>query len=401
MADPRSYLPTSVSETAIYALLESLSIPIPASINLLPTSAAYHIIYKLSYYTPIQTSLLNCTPNSSPTILILRIAGLHFPTIKTRNECAILKWLSTHTHIPVPEVLYYDSTHHNELGYEYMIMSMVAGRSFETVREELPKEEYEDHVEGFLDQIVDIISELGSHTWQHIGGLQEMTGSSNDDINGSTIVSGPVVDETMWQVPEMDLLWAGKENFQSLNVTGPFQSYVSFVTAQAEKYIYAIERHEALSSMRELIPRIKVFIAVMEKHNEELNNTRLVLAHRDLHFGNIMYDVPTKQITAILDWEFACVVPAPRWDPVRAFLWNCVDNVEKIGLWERVEKKCRQRGVRFFEDVEYRGTRQEHMQLAMNRLRAIVELLPRGQIDRPVEMWREEMLGHMDAVCVD
>jgi hypothetical protein len=114
-----------------------------------------------------------------------------------------------------------------------------------------------------------------------------------------------------------------------------------------------------------------------------------------------MYDVPTKQITAILDWEFACVVPAPRWDPVRAFLWNCVDNVEKIGLWERVEKKCRQRGVRFFEDVEYRGTRQEHMQLAMNRLRAIVELLPRGQIDRPVEMWREEMLGHMDAVCVD
>jgi hypothetical protein len=151
--------------------------------------------------------------------------------------------------------------------------------------------------------------------------------------------------------------------------------------------------------MLDLIPRIKAFMAAMDKQKEELNQTRLVLAHRDLHFGNIMYDISTKRITAVLDWEFAGVVPAPRWDPQRAFLWNGVDDGEKkIVLKERVVRKCREKGFRFFEDVEYRGKRQEHMQLAMNFLKAIVEVVPKGQVNKPVDEWRKEMLRHMNAV---
>jgi aminoglycoside phosphotransferase (APT) family kinase protein len=64
---------------------------------------------------------------------------------------------------------------------------------------------------------------------------------------------------------------------------------------QAEKYIHAIRRHEYLSTMRDLIPRTEVFKAAMDGHKEELNETRLVLTHRDLHFGNIMYDVSTRR----------------------------------------------------------------------------------------------------------
>lgn len=95
-------------------------------------------------------------------------------------------------------------------------------------------------------------------------------------------------------------------------------------------------------------------------------------------------------------------MPAPRWDLQRAFLWNCTnDGAEKAGLKESVVKKCREKGVRFFEEAEYRGKRQEHMQLAMNFLRAIVEVVPRGQVDKPVGAWREEMLRHMDAVYMD
>ncbi len=66
-------------------------------------------------------------------------------------------------------------------------------------------------------------------------------------------------------------------------------------------------------------------------------------------------------------------------------------NEEKTGLCERLVRKCREKGIRFLEDVEYRGKKQEHMQLAMKYLRAIVEFVSRGQVDKRVETWREEM----------
>jgi hypothetical protein len=83
-------------------------------------------------------------------------------------------------------------------------------------------------------------------------------------------------------------------------------------------------------------------------------------------------------------------------------LWKGVDDgEEKIDLKEGVVRNCREKGFRFFEDVEYRGKKQEHMQLVMNFLRAIVEVMPRGQVNKPVDEWRKEMLRHMNVVCVD
>jgi hypothetical protein len=140
------------------------------------------IIYNLHLVIPYfhQSCPSQSTPNSTPTALILRIAGLHFPGIKTCNECAILRWLATHTQIPLPKVLRYDATRNNELGYEYMLMSMVNGHSFQAISKELPRLEYQDHLEGFLDQIVDVVSELASHSRNHVGGLQEITGNVED-----------------------------------------------------------------------------------------------------------------------------------------------------------------------------------------------------------------------------
>ena len=41
------------------------------------------------------------------------------------------------------------------------------------------------------------------------------------------------------------------------------------------------------------------------------------------------------------------------------------------------------------------------MQLAMDFLKAIVEVMPRCQVNKPVDEWRKETLRHMNAVCVD
>jgi hypothetical protein len=76
-----------------------------------------------------------------------------------------LKWLAIYTKIPVPRVLHHDASRNNELGYEYMLMTMTTGRSFEVIRKDLPVVYYQEHLDGFLDQVVEIISELDSHKW--------------------------------------------------------------------------------------------------------------------------------------------------------------------------------------------------------------------------------------------
>lgn len=77
-------------------------------------------------------------------------------------------------------MLRYYATHNNELGYEYMLMSIANDRSFQAISKELPRLEYQDHLEGPLDQIVDVISELASHSRNLAGGLQEITDNVED-----------------------------------------------------------------------------------------------------------------------------------------------------------------------------------------------------------------------------
>jgi aminoglycoside phosphotransferase (APT) family kinase protein len=75
-----------------------------------------------------------------------------------------------------------------------------------------------------------------------------------------------------------------------------------------------------------MISRIRFFIATIQTltYAEELDKAAYVLAHTELHFSNVMCDRahPDFPITAMLDWEFSGVAPAPRWDPPRALLWN-------------------------------------------------------------------------------
>jgi len=66
--------------------------------------------------------------------------------------------------------------------------------------------------------------------------------------------------------------------------------------------------------MRDLLPRIDAFIVAVRLEHEILDRTKLRLAHKDLHFVNIMYDLATNQITGILDWEFSSVVAFHQWN---------------------------------------------------------------------------------------
>jgi len=157
--------------------------------------------------------------------------------------------------------------------------------------------------------------------------------------------------------------------------------------------------------------KINKFLEELKNHAKELSNVKLKLAHKDLHFGNILYSRSTRKITSILDWEFSGIVPFTRWDPVKAFLWNGRGDGDREegrrerGKWREVfEDKCRERGVWFLlQDAEFATKRQETMQVAANYLRAIVEVAPRsggmeGERSGDLAEWKGEFLSCVEEV---
>ncbi|KAF4432570.1 hypothetical protein FACUT_8333 [Fusarium acutatum] len=278
MNSPAAHLPLPLPDDSINALLQSLRLPQAMSISNSQMTAQYHSV-----------SFLNLPPTELSrgySELVLRVAGNHLPEIKTANEIGVGVTLSD----------IYDSLSNKKMN-------------------------------KIVDQLIDFLTQLQSHPWDGIGGLKL-------DDRGQ-VQLGPVVDETFWQVPDMEAFWSEAETVATLNIGGPYKTYVEYMVAHVTKYIRLIQTHEKLAFMRDTIPRLEAFVAALRKHTNELNNVKLRLAHKDLHFANMIFDPSSGRITSILDWEFAGVVPYPQWNPRSSFLWNGIDT------WESLQEECR------------------------------------------------------------
>ena len=375
---PADYLPPPISIASINALMKSIGRPEPISVVSSSVTAAYHSIYIINEF-------IDSGPKTKE--LILRVSGQHIPNIKTINEVAVLQWISKNTNIPVPDILAYDASIDNAISNEYMLLPRVHGHVLSDIYQSLSDTE----MSSILDQLIDVLIELHAVEWKAIGGL-------TFNINGEIVV-GPVLEETFWQIPEIRKFWPLAETIETLNIKGPFPSYVDYVSAHVEKYIYAIKRHEKLAFMRDIIPRIEAFLVALEENAELLNNIKLRLAHKDLHFANILFDRDSCKITSILDWEFSGVVPFTRWNPSRAFLWNgqyTEDSTkEKNRLMEVFKARCSERNVTLLEDAEFTSPLQEAMQTVATFLRAIVEVAPRDEKHDAVGGWKDKVLSNM------
>jgi len=225
--------------------------------------------------------------------------GHTFPKLKTENEAGIMSWVSQNTTIPIPEVLAFDSSTQNPIGHEYILLSGASGDTLSEIYHLLN----DDEIAGILDQPIDILSQLHAIEWSAIGGLRLNSAGS--------IEVGPVIEETFWQTPDIECYWPG-ETIETLNIRGPYFSYVEYISAHVRKYMYAISRHKKLEVMQDTLNSLETFLKALELSAEELNKVRFKLAHRDLHFGNILFDGDSGKTTAILDWEFSGIVPFTR-----------------------------------------------------------------------------------------
>lgn len=394
MGSPKIHLPQALTQDHVRALLETISSPSSQSIRQLKVTADFHVIFVIAYLTVDVESWWGTKnvqlPTTRLTELILRVSGNHISKIKTENEAAVLSWLSENTNIPVPRVVAYDSSIDNPLHHEYILMTRESGESLADVCSSFDSTQ----MDTILDQLIDVNAELHKHEWSHIGGLAF-------DDNGN-IIPGPVLEETFWFEPDILTLWPAGETFESLNISGPFTSYTQYISAHLIKYKHAIEIHPSVESMQDILPQLDRFLAIItsEPMQSKLDNVPLRLAHKDLHFANILVDPTTARISSIIDWEFAGVVPFTRWNPSRAFLWNAQDNdtsmAEKRSLMERYEKKARNGRLGYLiDDAKFTSKEQEDMQTVANFLRAIVEVSPRGQAEGSVAGWKETAVKAM------
>lgn len=392
MGTPADYLPQPIADGDINRLLVSLGLPRADRIQRATVTAEYHGVY-----------LLTMPPDSPAKYpeLVLRVSGHHLPRIKTENEVGVMSWVSRNTNIPIPALVAYDSTTANPTRHEYTLLERVPGETLSDIYSYLDDAE----MDSILDQLIDMLSELHSHEFSAIGGLNirsepalTVVSRPSSKGDGGDIHVTRIVDETFWMAPEIKKLWPEGETVDSLNLGGPYSTYADLISAQVQTYIKLIRTHDKLGFMRDALPQLEHFVDEV-RAVPEVNDVKLCLAHKDLHFANILFSRESGRITAILDWEFSGVVPLPLWDPRRAFLWNGHggdDSLEeKQRLRDRFHRRCTERGVSTFQDAEFTSPLQEIIQKATNYLRAITEVAPRDQRKDLVAGWREVVLENI------
>ncbi|KAL7912443.1 kinase-like domain-containing protein [Trichoderma velutinum] len=394
MGSPKEHLPLAISEDTIRALFAFLDLPAPQSVSTLSTTAAYHSIYVISFASKVADAAFPTLsrPNKDCVELILRISGHHLPRIKTINEVAAMTWVQQNTRLPVAKVICYDASTNNPLGHEFTLLQRLPGVPVSEIYDRLPPQ----LLNSLINQMVDIVQQMHAISWDGVSGLQF-------DHDGN-VVPGPIVEETFWQQPDVVKYWPESESVQSLNISGPYKCYTDYIAAMVRVYQHAIRVHPSLADMRDILPRLDLFVNILSEF-PELNKTRYFLAHKDLHFANIMCDEESGLITGILDWEFSSIVPAPRWNPVRAFLWNGQYSegamVERDRVSNLFAECCAARGViSLIEETKPNSVMQGSMQEAINYLRAIVEVRPRGQKEERVPSWRASLESQLKILGV-
>ena len=377
MGTPADHLPKLISEDEINALLVAVGLPKATKIVSPQVTAEYHSIYMIT--VPPNDKLIQ-------TELVLRISGHHLPRIKTENEVGVMSWVSKNTTIPIPQVVAYDASTDNPIAHEYTLLSWVEGATLSKIYHSLNDQQ----ITQIIDQLIDILSQLHAHEWNGIGGLK---------INNQGVaVIGRVLEESFWQVPDLDK-WPEGETITTLNIEGPYSAYTDYISAQIRKYIHLIQIHEKLAIMRDIVPRLEKFLIALNLHSDKLDKVKLRLAHKDLHFANMLYDVSSGRITAILDWEFSSVVPFTNWNPRKAFLWDGQysedSKNEKQRLLGLFTQRCKERDVAIWEDATFSSPLQESMQKVADYLRAITEVVPRDQKKDLVPNWRAALLENV------
>lgn len=245
------------------------------------------------------------------------------PSNKTNSEVATINFIRQTTDIPVPQILAFDDSSENELGFEWILMSMLPGGNLRTKWRELSK----DSKQNLVKQIAQYQAQLFRHKFSAIGNIfvipEPRLRKRNLSFSILSIgVKGTSQDSeqislTLGQIVSMFFFWG--DHITKDVPRGPFTdskdwlcTRLTLVIDDQERILKTTDDEDEIEDAQDakiLAERVLKLLPSIFPTTDSIAE-QFVLFHDDLSSRNILID-DEGTITGIIDWE--CVSTLPLW----------------------------------------------------------------------------------------
>jgi hypothetical protein len=304
---------------------------------------AYNRLYSVHWSSPSSVTAADSSTTTATTTtryFLMRITMPVVPRYKTAGEVATLRWIRAHTSVPVPGVLAYDDSRHSEIGFEWILMELVAGAPVAGRWRSLTmgqKTTLVERVAGFQAEMLGrgadvprsecLFGVVGTLTESRTTSLaKERDGHGFMRDNGSASTPTTAVEAAISPGPLVTMSYVKPSMRACQSPPGPFDSthdwLMSLLEAVVDRNSAVIARAHAnlssghddedadvedeelwLSNARRIV---KLLPSVFPPEGPAGLTTALM--HDDLSRNNILID-ESGAITAIVDWECAPLLP--------------------------------------------------------------------------------------------
>lgn len=269
--------------------------------------------------------------------LIMRVSLPVDPYWKTSSEVATLEWIRLNTTLPVPRVLTYQASRKNAIGFEWILMTKIPGKTLADSWRSIDwnaKKQLVQQLAIYLSTLfkkqlrgIGNIYPSSKPRSSHIPSSDESDGrassnesdciSSGDDSRSDCLTASRGYElPTVERIVSMQFFW-GTHKLQNVP-RGPFRSSKDWIDARL-----SFNEHDCRSTLDnsqdeddledaertlEIIKKLKTRLG--ETFPDKGISEPTILCHDDLSKHNIMVDDNGK-LTGVVDWE--CVSAVPLW----------------------------------------------------------------------------------------
>lgn len=246
--------------------------------------------------------------------LLIRISLPVDPGHKTLGEVATLRFLSARTNIPVPEVIAFENSSNNAIGFEWMIMQLVPGTSAYHQWRKLPMTKKTALVNRIAEYQATLLDDSNrGDNFRGIGTLK-LSETNNQEVTSKTFEPAQMV--SRW------FFWG--DHFDYDIPRGPFRSshdwlsaHLNIIIREQTQALESTEDEDDKDEAQDILETAERLLSLLPKIFPSLQNPaeHSFLWHGDLSLSNILMN-DDGDITTLIDWE--CVSVMPFWAALRA-----------------------------------------------------------------------------------